>query len=269
MSDAVTFEPIGWIRTSARYRFEAPRQAVFARREAFLAFRAGDFRFAQAVEDLGGFSHIWLLFCFHLNQTDRWRPKVRPPVSLDGRRYGVFATRSPHRPNPIGMSCVELLGVEKDGLRLGPCDLLDGTPVLDIKPYLPEVDSFPQARIGWRAGVSALKKWTVQFTETFLVKSHWIFQKTGLDAEDFCRIQLAYTPLDRKRKRIVRDDAHRTWIGFRTWQILFSVCADGQSVDVLDIRSHYSLEELNMPTDPYGDKMAHRSFQRLFPSDLS
>src|SRR5436190_569902 len=101
--------------------------------------------FEHALEDLTTFRYIWLIFWF--DQSEGWRPKVLPPRSE--KRRGVFATRSPHRPNPLGMSLVELTGIDGLVLSVKGLDLLEGTPVLDIKPYIPYADSRPDAGHGW------------------------------------------------------------------------------------------------------------------------
>ncbi len=105
-----------------------------------------------AVAGLEGFSHLWLTFLFHANRDQQWRPKVRPPRLGGNQSMGVFATRSPYRPNALGLSVVELLGIDThNGVRLtlGGADLLDGTPIVDIKPYIPYVDAIPEARAGF------------------------------------------------------------------------------------------------------------------------
>ncbi len=110
---------------------------------------------AEAVRGLEAFSHVWLIFVFH-RTAGRWSPTVRPPRLGGNRRVGVFASRSPFRPNPLGLSLVELLAIDAcDGVLLtfGGVDLLDGTPVLDVKPYLPFVESRPAARTGFVDGV--------------------------------------------------------------------------------------------------------------------
>lgn len=99
----------------------------------------------QVVHDLHGFERIWLIFAFHLSEG--WKSMVKPPRG--GPKRGVLATRSPHRPNSIGLSAVELIKVEGRTLHLRGVDLLDGTPVLDIKPYVPYADAFPGAKAGW------------------------------------------------------------------------------------------------------------------------
>lgn len=138
---------IGVVRSGQRLHHEAPRQSGLGRGavaeiEVFQGMQNG-------LQDLDGFSHLWVLFwCHHA----RGKPlQVRPP--RDDKKRGVFATRAPQRPNPIGLSCVRLEGVEKRVLRVADCDLLDGTPVLDLKPYLPYCDSVPDARIGYVAGL--------------------------------------------------------------------------------------------------------------------
>ncbi len=258
------FEPIAFIRSENRYRFDAPRQSVFSAQPAFVEFVPDD-RLRVAAEDLAGFDRIWLIVCFHLNaeRTKPWQPKVRPPVSADGKRYGVFATRSPHRPNPIGMSCVTLVGIEQTGLRIGPCDLLDGTPVLDIKPYLPAADAFPDAAVGWCGETDPAETWTVTADPLFTRKAAWLKTFGKIDAEAFGRLQLAYRPLDKRRKRITVCDAaaNRYGIGYRTWQLLFEMDPDSRHIRLTDLVSHYDRREREPGTDDrYGDKALHRAF---------
>lgn len=259
------FRPIAFVRSASRYRFEAPRQAVYASAGAFIEF-AGDPRLPLAAADLAGFDRIWLIGLFSLNRAAAWKPKVRPPLSPDGRRYGVLATRSPHRPNPIALSAVRLLAVEKAGLRVGPCDLLDGTPILDIKPYIPEADSFPDSKTGWRSSLPA--PWRVTLAPAAAAKSAWIEARTGLDLANFCRIQLGSNPLDARRKRITPlDPARRLYaIGCRTWRADFTLDEPARAAAVLDIASHYSPADL-LPgsPDPYADKPVHRAFLETFP----
>jgi tRNA-Thr(GGU) m(6)t(6)A37 methyltransferase TsaA len=132
----VTFTPIGVVHSPFVERAEAPRQAVGApeARGTIELFRGHNYE--DALSDLDGFSHVWVLFWFHKNEG--WRPKVHPPRSETKR--GVFATRSPYRPNPLGMSLVELERVEGLTLHVRGLDILDGTPVLDLKPFVPHAD---------------------------------------------------------------------------------------------------------------------------------
>lgn len=101
-----------------------------------------------SLQGLEGYTHLWLQFFFHLNTSKKFHAKVHPP-RLEGETKGVFATRSPHRPNPIGLSLVELVDIQNNILILAGADLVDGTPILDIKPYLPHIESVASAKGGW------------------------------------------------------------------------------------------------------------------------
>jgi tRNA-Thr(GGU) m(6)t(6)A37 methyltransferase TsaA len=144
-SRRLELEPIGVVHSPFTEKMQAPRQPGVAQSAdgSVELFAGRDFE--HALEDLATFRYIWIIFWF--DRAQGWRPKVLPPRSETKR--GVFATRSPHRPNPIGMSLVELLGIEGLVLAVKGLDLLEGTPVLDIKPYIPYADSRPDADHGW------------------------------------------------------------------------------------------------------------------------
>lgn len=139
--------PIGTIRTAYSSKYAAPRQPGTSSRRTIgtITLEPGH-NFEQALQDLKGFSYVWVLFWFHENRN--WKPMVLPPVG-DRKKRGVFATRSPHRPNPIGLSLCKLLSIKGRIVRIENPDMLDGTPILDIKPYLPHAESHPRARSGW------------------------------------------------------------------------------------------------------------------------
>ncbi len=152
-----TFRPIGVVRSPYAKRIDAPHQpTVVAGTETGAPVEATlelDPSLPETVlRDLEGFERLWLLFVFHASEG--WAPLVQPPRGPKTKR-GVLATRSPHRPNALGLSCVELVAVEGRTLRLRGVDLLDGTPVLDVKPYVPYADAFPDARAGWIDAVDA------------------------------------------------------------------------------------------------------------------
>jgi tRNA-Thr(GGU) m(6)t(6)A37 methyltransferase TsaA len=145
----VNLSPIGVIHSPYKEKFAVPRQAGLAvsiEAELELFPPANQEECLRGLEE---FSHIWLIFLFHQNLGRGWHPTVRPPRLGGNKRVGVFASRSPFRPNPIGLSAVELLGIDPDRaggrLRLRGVDLVDGTPILDIKPYLPYTDALSQA----------------------------------------------------------------------------------------------------------------------------
>lgn len=260
--DYFSFQAIGFVESERKYRFETPRQAVFAEQGSFIRF-VPDARMAQAAADLRGFDRVWVLFCFHLNLGKPWKAKVRPPVSPDGARYGVFATRSPHRPNPIGLSCVELLSISDDGLGIGPNDLLDGTPVLDIKPYIPEADAFPDVAAGWR-DMAVAAAWEIDFSAEALDIAGKILSLSGLDLIGFCKLQLGSNPFDRRRKRVRELGGNEYAIGCRTWQIRFEADLQNRKIQVREIQSNYTDDELSdHAPDPYADKDVHRAIRRL------
>jgi len=147
---------IAYVRSPYARRIDAPHQSTVVAgtetgdaAEAVIEFVA-DFPGA-AFRDLAGFDRIWLLFAFH--RSDGWKAEVKPPRG--GGKRSVLSTRSPHRPNAIGLSAVELLAVEGGHLRVRGVDLLDGTPILDIKPYVPYADAFPDSRAGWIDAIDA------------------------------------------------------------------------------------------------------------------
>ena len=249
--------PIGIVRCAERYRFEAPRQGVFAENRGYIKLYPGC-GYEEAAADLTGFSRIWVIFLFHLNE--RWNVKVRPPISPDGRRIGVLATRSPHRPNRIGMSCVELEEIRGNRIYINNFDMLDATPVLDIKPYIPAADSFPDARTGWLEEADA-SRFHVEFSPEFLIQNDRLIQCGGPDLQNFCNVQLVYSPLDPARKRLYPQPDGSCEIGCRTWRIRFSVQEECRKVQVWSLRSNYTAEEL-LPdaVDRYGDLAIHRLF---------
>jgi tRNA (adenine37-N6)-methyltransferase len=150
---AYSFEPIGVVRSCFTDKFGIPRQPrlVTAARGRLELFAPYDRE--EAFAGLDGFSHLWLVFVFHDCVGAGWNPTVRPPRLGGRRKVGVFASRAPYRPNPIGISAVELAGIERSrgrlALALRGLDLLDGTPVLDVKPYVPYADAIPGASGGF------------------------------------------------------------------------------------------------------------------------
>lgn len=159
MNDKMEMQIIARIRTPFAEKFGVPRQSGLAPTEGIVVFEPA-FRRADAVRGLEGFSHLWLIWVFDRAVRQSWSPTVRPPRLGGNQRMGVFATRSPFRPNPIGLSCVALSGVEPntpDGpvLHVRGADLVDGTPILDIKPYLPYCDAKPDASGGFTDGLKS------------------------------------------------------------------------------------------------------------------
>lgn len=164
--DSINLTPIGVIRSPYKEKFAIPRQPGLVDISGEL-YLYPPYNQPAATRELEGFSHIWVIFLFHQAQTTRWSATVRPPRLGGQHRVGVFASRSPFRPNPIGLSLLALDGIQRNNqqtiLQLSGLDLVDGTPVLDIKPYLPYAEALPDARAGYAKQAPAASM-TVFFT---------------------------------------------------------------------------------------------------------
>ena len=148
-------EPIAYIHNAFKSKFAVPRQSGLnsALSEVVMESSYSD---PEAFRGLEAFSHIWLIWQFSENLRDGFSPTVRPPRLGGNARVGVFASRSPFRPNSLGLSCVELVSVNKGYLTVRGADLMDGTPIFDIKPYIPYADCIPEAKEGWASSPSDL-----------------------------------------------------------------------------------------------------------------
>ncbi|MGX9418776.1 tRNA (N6-threonylcarbamoyladenosine(37)-N6)-methyltransferase TrmO [Vibrio sp. RC27] len=151
--------PIAEIESPYKEKFAVPRQPGLVAAKSRLKL-LGESNCAEAIRGIEQFSHLWLLFLFDQNLAAGWKPTVRPPRLGGNERIGVFASRATFRPNGIGMSAVELKGVSKEGnhfyLELGGVDLVNGTPIIDIKPYIPYSDAIPDALAGYAQNVPEL-----------------------------------------------------------------------------------------------------------------
>lgn len=165
---AYEFHSIGVIRSCFKEKFGIPRQPGLVPDARATLELHPPYNRLEAIAELEGFSHIWVIFIFHEAMQEEWRPTVRPPRLGGNKRIGVFASRSPFRPNPLGLSVVGLEKIDcqqnRCVLHLQGADLLDGTPVLDIKPYLPYVDAVPEA-VGGFAAEPPTPQITVTFSE--------------------------------------------------------------------------------------------------------
>ena len=172
MAQTAQVHIIAHIRSDFSTKFGIPRQSGLVEElEAAVVFEP-EYRNEAALRGLEGFSHLWLIWEFSQAKRESWSPTVRPPRLGGNRRLGVFATRSPFRPNPIGLSCVRLLGVDlhtPDGpvIRVAGANLMDGTPIYDVKPYLPYADCKPEA-LGGFAAQPKQASLTVDFPEELL-----------------------------------------------------------------------------------------------------
>jgi tRNA-Thr(GGU) m(6)t(6)A37 methyltransferase TsaA len=254
------FFPIGYIECAQRYRYEAARQASIAPdNEAWIQLNE-DPALQEGLVGLADFERIWVLYELHLNET--WHSLVQPPRQQIGK-LGVFATRSPHRPNRVGMSCVRLLGIDGHRLHVAQHDFLDRTPVLDLKPYLPYADAFPKARAGWVDSYEE-QVFTLQIGETATTQLDWVAAHAGWNLVNFLQVQLRTDPTDTRRKRIVKIE-QGCRIAFRTWRVDYCVNQSQRLVEVVAVGSGYTASELAAETpDRYQDKAVHRQFVETF-----
>jgi tRNA-Thr(GGU) m(6)t(6)A37 methyltransferase TsaA len=252
----LVLEPIGFVRTSLATKVEAPRQPRAAEGTSARIELIPGRNFEHALEDLSRWKLIWVIFWFHHNPG--WRPKVLPPRSTTGRK-GVFATRSPHRPNPIGLSVVRLEKIDGLNIHILDADILDGTPVLDLKPYVAYTDSHPDAGNGWLDDRPAdpVAAYEVTFTELAAEQAHWIASRTGLAIEERIRSTLALGPEPHPYRRIRRfDDGMQ--LAVKEWRVRFTV--DGRDVRVSAIASGFRESQLASGADD-DVLQAHREFR--------
>lgn len=147
--ETLSLSPIAYVESPYRQKFAIPRQPGLVKSARGVIHFTEAYAHPDCLRGIEDFSHLWLTFMFHETATQGWKPLVRPPRLGGNQRKGVFATRSTFRPNPIGLSVVELLEVRNNTLVVAGLDLLHGTPILDIKPYLPYSDSIADARGGY------------------------------------------------------------------------------------------------------------------------
>lgn len=217
--DSCVIRPIACIQSDFPTKFGIPRQAgVVEALEARVVFYP-EYRNPDALRGLEGFSHIWLIWQFSEAVRETWSPTVRPPRLGGNAHMGVFATRSPFRPNALGLSCVRLLAVEREGkdgpaLKVAGADLMDGTPIFDIKPYVPYADCHPEAASGFAP--DAGKKLAVEFSEQ---------SRKNIPAE---KLKALTGVLENDPRPRYQKDAQRVYaLEFAGMEIKFSV-SDGQ-----------------------------------------
>jgi tRNA (adenine37-N6)-methyltransferase len=208
-----TITPIGWVSSCWSEKFGIPKQpGLVPAAVADIEFHP-PFAREELFRGLAGFSHIWVVFLFHDTLAEGWKPTVRPPRLGGQKRVGVFASRSPHRPNHLGMSVVRLERVvARDGLvhlEISGVDLLDGTPVIDIKPYVAYADSLPDARCGFTAEPASTV--AVHFTEAADSFCRDYQQRTGRRLRQLIAETLAGDPRPASQRSGVREYGTLFW----------------------------------------------------------
>lgn len=223
-------EPIGYVISPNKQRYETPHQGVLADDSTSVIRLNHGMNYEQALKHLDGFAMIWVIYRFHLNP--EWKPMVSPPRSE--HKVGVFASRSPHRPNGIGLSAVKLVKVKGLEITISGSDILDGSPVLDIKPYIPVYDSFPEVATGWVKNDQRVR-FKVELTEEATAQTEEIKEKTGQNLEGYAKVQLALEPGDTSRKRITETQDGGFCLSYREWMIAYRIDLTDRVVTVTGI----------------------------------
>jgi tRNA-Thr(GGU) m(6)t(6)A37 methyltransferase TsaA len=266
LDSSLTLRPIGFISTAQALKFHAPHQPLVCSESRNVLELLPDAGYEQALQDLAGFERVWLVWWFHRNAN--WRPLVLPPRG-PARRRGVFATRAPHRPNPLGLTPVRLLSVEGRRLILGPCDLIDGTPVFDIKPYVPAYDSFPNDKAGWIDSVDVElaqpPRFAVEIEAHAQDQARWLHDEWSIDFMPRLKELLSRDPTPHRTRRIKKRGALLSVIGCGAWLAVFRI--EGSSVNVMALEPAYPLRFLlrdgyeNVP-----DRDAQLAFMARWPT---
>lgn len=254
----LTLRPIGVVHSPFKDRLSAPRQPTAGAGVpgTLELFQTSGIEYALL--DLDSFRFIWVLFWFHENRG--FRPKVQPPRSE--KKRGVFATRSPYRPNPIGMSAVQLLGIEGRRLHVQNLDMLDQTPILDLKPYIPYTDSIPDAGNGWldqqAPPVDPLPNHEVLFTPHAQEQLAFLAARgTSIQRPVEAVLELGARPHPYRRIKVKGDGFV---LAYKAWRLDFSVL--GNSITVSKIRTGYRPDALESPDTP--ELELHREFRERF-----
>lgn len=250
---SLTLTPIGVVHSPHSERRHAPRQATLEPDTRGTIELFPERGFENALNDIDTWTHLWVVFWFHLNTG--WRPMVRPPRG--SRRRGVFSTRSPHRPNPIGLSAVTLERRQGLVLHVKELDLLDGTPVLDIKPYVPYSDCLPNAKHGWLESDQG-KVYDVLFTPLAEEQLHALGAQ-GRELRATLLQTLALGP-DQPHYRRIKKLGDVNQVAVKAWRAHFR--SDETRVYVLRIVSGYREEELRNNRAP--ELNVHRSLMGVW-----
>lgn len=259
------FKPIGVFKSEHRYPYDASTQPSrdYSNSSCSIELDPG-LNFEQALKGLEQMSHVWVIFCF--DQNLNWSPMVMPPRGTSNK-VGVFATRSPYRPNNIGLSLLKLKKIEGRTLWFDTSDILNGSPILDIKPFHPESDVPINPQTGWMQHLDA-GKFDIHAEASFKTQSDFLLKQDAGNLFAFSKQQLEHDPTNHKKKRVSKIE-HDVWIlSYRTWKIHFKIFFEKKEIFLLSIQSAYSPNELESEQDPYLDKDLHRTFLKHFSETL-
>lgn len=260
--DELSLKPIGVFCCEQKTLSSLPRQpGLIQGLTGHIELLAGQ-NFEQALEDLKEFERLWIVFHFH--KVQNWKACVLPPGSE--KKRGLFSTRSPHRPNPIGLSCVRLKKIDKRKIYIEDHDLLDGTPILDIKPYLPYVDSHPNSKAGW-TDKRDLQSYSLSWSALALEQYRWLLANNAPDIWQGVRPVLEFSPKPSPSNRVKTKSHYGDFeyleMAYQTWRIIFSLNENEKAVELLELESGYDENTLKgEKTSPWDDVPLHQLFSK-------
>lgn len=236
MTNEILIKPIGIIHSELKQRYESPRQGVLSKGSRAEIHLLPNNNFEQAVKDLDGFERIWVIYQFHLNKN--WKPLVTPPRHTR-KKIGVFATRAPYRPNHIGLSCVKLDKIDGLKIFISESDILDGSPVLDIKPYLPYSDAFTNSKTGWVKSEMEII-YEVVFDDNVEMFCNNLKRDENVNLLNYANVQLEFNPTDTTRKRISlinkEENKNSYALAYQKWDIHYSVSEVEKKVFITEVK---------------------------------
>lgn len=246
-------EPIGFFHSECKEKYSVPSQPNRNYPNHGFIQLNSQCQFEQALEGLEDFNLIWILFWFH--QNSKWKPKVLPPRG--NKKRGVFATRAPHRPNFIGLSCVELHGIEGLKLIITNHDLLDGTPILDIKPYINYADSLQASKQGWLEELPDSKEYIIEWAATAEEQCNYLLLKGNIEIKKMVETRLKINPFPSKNNRIKKVSDLDFELSYKEWRIYYVI--DNSKIVILNVKSGYTqdLDQIDL---------IHHQFNQLYNS---
>lgn len=262
-TSSLMLRPIGVVHSPWKDKHSAPRQPAYARDVTGTIELLPGAEYEHALEDLASWSHIWVIFWFHHNQG--WHPKVLPPRSR--KRRGVFATRSPHRPNPLGLSVLRLDNVEGQTLAVRDLDIMDQTPVFDIKPYVAYSDAIPAASSGWLGQDEVADpgpRFEIVYSERAEAQLAWLVGRAAFDLRALAEPVLGSGPAPHPYRRI-RVQGDQLVLAVKDFRLRFTV--EGERVTVHEIGTGYRKRVLTDPTADATESTplaVHREFVERF-----
>ena len=261
---SITYNPIGTFYSTENEKYQIPNQSGLDNNmEGFIEINK-DLNVSQVLHGLEGFNFIWIIFHFH--KVDNWKNMIS--VQRSEKKQGVFSTRSPHRPNPIGISCIEVKEIKGREIRLISPDLMNGTPILDLKPYLAYSDSKPNASNGWLENQQTPEKYSIELNNISKTKISWLGERK-IQIMNYINTTLVFFPQPNKKKRIQllaeNDNIFNCELACKTWRISYNLNENNKSISITDIYSGYKSEYLNYEKESnWDDVPTHNDFNEFF-----